>query len=69
VQAAQVLESRKDNGRISGTGGGERQPFVQKAPVQGGEADGGVSSIDADVHVRHVHPRVADVPQKEIDRP
>lgn len=36
---------------------------------RGGEADGGLSGVDVDVHVRHVHPRSAFIPQKEVDRP
>jgi hypothetical protein len=32
VQAAQVLESRKDNGRISGTGGGGNVSRLCKKP-------------------------------------
>lgn len=45
------------------------QGWLAHPLMKGGEADGGLSSIDADVHVRHVHPRFADLPQKEIDRP
>lgn len=36
---------------------------------KGGDANGGLSSIVPDVHVRHVHYCSAKLPQKEIDRP
>lgn len=36
---------------------------------KGGDACGGVSSVVVNVHVRYVHSRTADLPQKEIDRP